>query len=174
MADAEKQRPTTYEKSLIRAFGLQSLEELDQLLAQPISQSAAERSGDPDEEYDLSDRMYEEEERQREAQRRSTDSLKSAATPANVQARPSRGTTRSVRKSIVNPFVAGVVAFLVSLVVLLIVVGPVTCSDGWHSPSIGRQGACSWHGCVDTTPQILVGVVSLFVGVLASELANRL
>ena len=22
------------------------------------------------------------------------------------------------------------------------------CRDGWHSPSIGQQGACSWHGGV--------------------------
>lgn len=28
------------------------------------------------------------------------------------------------------------------------------CADGWHSPSIGTQGACSWHG----------GVVSVYEG----------
>jgi hypothetical protein len=25
-----------------------------------------------------------------------------------------------------------------------------TCADGWQSPSIGKQGACSWHGGVVT------------------------
>lgn len=25
---------------------------------------------------------------------------------------------------------------------------PATCRDGWASPSIGRSGACSWHGGV--------------------------
>src|SRR5690606_35078339 len=25
-----------------------------------------------------------------------------------------------------------------------------TCRDGWHSPSIGRPGACSWHGGVQS------------------------
>jgi hypothetical protein len=26
--------------------------------------------------------------------------------------------------------------------------GPARCADGWNSPSIGKQGACSWHGGV--------------------------
>jgi hypothetical protein len=66
-----------------------------------------------------------------------------------------------------KPFVAGVLAFLVSLVVLLNLAGPLTCSDGWHSPSIGRQGSCSWHGGVDYTPRIFAFFVSMFVGILA-------
>ena len=27
--------------------------------------------------------------------------------------------------------------------------GPLKCADGWMSPSIGSQGACSWHGGVE-------------------------
>jgi hypothetical protein len=30
-----------------------------------------------------------------------------------------------------------------------------TCSDGWHSPSIGKRGACSHHGGVSDTPILL-------------------
>lgn len=44
--------------------------------------------------------------------------------------------------------------------------GPViiTCVDGWHSPSIGRQGACSHHGGVKPNPRsgwiFLISLVS--------------
>jgi len=34
--------------------------------------------------------------------------------------------------------------------------GPTTCRDGWHSPSIGHRGACSWHGGVDHSRDILI------------------
>ena len=30
----------------------------------------------------------------------------------------------------------------------LVRVDPYRCADGWHSPSIGKSGACSWHGGV--------------------------
>ena len=39
--------------------------------------------------------------------------------------------------------------------------GPVTCSDGYASPSIGRSGACSSHGGVDKTRDTLIAVLSL-------------
>ncbi len=45
------------------------------------------------------------------------------------------------------------------------IVGPVVCHDGWHSSSIGRQGACSHHGGVNRGPQDTVGVISFFTGV---------
>lgn len=32
--------------------------------------------------------------------------------------------------------------------------GPVTCRDGWQSPSIGRRGACSHHGGVDRSGRV--------------------
>lgn len=35
------------------------------------------------------------------------------------------------------------------------VFGPTLCRDGWHSASIGRQGACSHHGGVDRSKNIL-------------------
>ena len=51
-------------------MGLSVVSELDELLAQPISEYAASHSEPPDEEYDLADRMYEEADRQWDAQRR--------------------------------------------------------------------------------------------------------
>src|SRR5215472_3796835 len=39
--------------------------------------------------------------------------------------------------------------------------GPVKCSDGYASPSIGRSGACSSHGGVDRTRDALIAVLSL-------------
>src|ERR1700682_1064498 len=68
--------------------------------------------------------------------------------------------------------VIGLLTFLVSLTVMLKLVGPVTCFDGWHSPSIGRRGACSWHGGVDSTPQSLAFAASVFAGFLAYKLAT--
>lgn len=46
-------------------------------------------------------------------------------------------------------------------------VGPIRCEDGWHSPSIGRQGACSHHGGVDDSAQKLVGLVSTAISVVS-------
>ena len=61
---------TTLETSLMRGLGLKDVRELDQLLAQPISQEAASRSESPDEEYELAERMYEEGDRRRDAEKR--------------------------------------------------------------------------------------------------------
>ena len=48
-----------------------------------------------------------------------------------------------------KPLPASVVAFLACFIVVGTLMGPPACRDGWHSRSIGRQGACSWHGGVD-------------------------
>jgi len=45
-------------------------------------------------------------------------------------------------------WLAAIAVFLVSCNGLRMVVHT-TCGDGWHSPSIGRRGACSHHGGVD-------------------------
>lgn len=50
-----------------------------------------------------------------------------------------------------SPLGLAIVAFLAVFVggsVALNALIPTTCRDGWHSPSIGRKGACSWHGGV--------------------------
>lgn len=45
--------------------------------------------------------------------------------------------------------IAGWLVGLLLLVGLLSLIPPPTCRDGWRSPSIGRQGACSHHGGVE-------------------------
>lgn len=42
--------------------------------------------------------------------------------------------------------------------------GPVVCHDGWASPSIGMQGACSHHGGVDGRGWVLI--LSIFIAIL--------
>lgn len=37
------------------------------------------------------------------------------------------------------------------------------CKDGWKSPSIGRKGACSYHGGVDRSRQNLAFGFSIIV-----------
>jgi len=65
-----KPRDLNYtEKKLMLALGLKDVRQLDKLIAQPISQDAADNSQPPDEEYDLADRMYEEADRQWASQR---------------------------------------------------------------------------------------------------------
>jgi hypothetical protein len=39
--------------------------------------------------------------------------------------------------------------------------GPVKCSDGYASPSIGHSGACSSHGGVDKSRDTLIALLSL-------------
>jgi len=39
--------------------------------------------------------------------------------------------------------------------------GPVKCRDGYASSSIGRSGACSSHGGVDKSRDMLIAVLSL-------------
>jgi hypothetical protein len=66
----KKSELTSFEKSLMRGLGLKNVRQLDKLLAAPISQWAADHSEGPDEAYDLADRMYQEADRQWEAQKR--------------------------------------------------------------------------------------------------------
>lgn len=49
-----------------------------------------------------------------------------------------------------------------------------TCYDGWHSPSIGRMGACSHHGGVNSHNglMLLIVGVSLGAGFLTSNLLS--
>lgn len=43
-------------------------------------------------------------------------------------------------------------------------IGPLACNDGWVSPSLGTQGACSHHGGVNDFPIQLLFVVSVLLG----------
>lgn len=62
--------------------------------------------------------------------------------------------------------------FVIAYILLNNWAGPVTCKDGWASPSIGRQGACSWHGGVDRTRQNLAFWGSVILGFVAYGLIN--
>mgnify|MGYP000093517658 CR=1 FL=1 len=67
------------------------------------------------------------------------------------------------------PFIVGFITFLVLTFAGSAIVGPLTCNDGWQSPSIGKQGACSHHGGVNDLPKYLVMIVSVFGGVIVGS-----
>jgi len=76
-------------------------------------------------------------------------------------------------------FVIGFGAFVGLSVLAGQLLGPVTCRDGWASGSIGRQGACSWHGGVDRSRGALSFVFMVIGGVAGfgfygSKFADRL
>jgi hypothetical protein len=65
-----------------------------------------------------------------------------------------------------HPITVGFVVFVVTRVALSPFVGEQVCRDGWHSYSIGIQGACSWHGGVGGLDHgSWVFPLSLFAGI---------
>jgi hypothetical protein len=47
------------------------------------------------------------------------------------------------------------------------------CADDWFSPSIGRQGACSWHGGVSSVSrfaQLIIVAISLLVAFVSRSI----
>jgi hypothetical protein len=79
-----------------------------------------------------------------------------------------------MKRILQSPWTAGVAAFLLSLILLRSTFGGATCRDGWASPSIGRPGACSYHGGVDRSKGALIMVVSLGIGAAAGAwVGNR-
>jgi hypothetical protein len=66
------------------------------------------------------------------------------------------------------PFIVAIIFFVISLNVANAMFGPAKCRDGWASPSIGKQGACSSHGGVGGDPgpttAIIFGVFGWFLG----------
>jgi hypothetical protein len=68
--NGKKGEPSRFEKKLMLAMGPTSVDQLDELLAAPISPWAADHSESPDEEYALADRMNEEADRQMDVQNR--------------------------------------------------------------------------------------------------------
>lgn len=57
-----------------------------------------------------------------------------------------------------------ILLFALLFAAFMLLMGPLTCADGWGSSSIGRAGACSHHGGVSRWPS----VVALFVSAAAS------
>ena len=75
------------------------------------------------------------------------------------------------RKAAITGWVVGITM----CVVLLLLGGGGVCSDGWASPSIGRQGACSWHGGVSAAGAIYGTVVfwsSVYAGIFVARKLN--
>lgn len=70
------------------------------------------------------------------------------------------------------PFVVGGAAWFLTLIMLAPLNGAPRCRDGWASPSIGKSGACSWHGGVKRGGS-WIWIASLGVGV-ASGYATTL
>ena len=64
-----------------------------------------------------------------------------------------------------HPIVTAIVVFYVLRIAGSFFIGPTTCADGWHSPSIGRRGACSHHGGIGINGgAVLATIVSGAVG----------
>lgn len=55
----------------------------------------------------------------------------------------------------------GIIVFLGTMILLSILIGGAVCSDGWASASIGRQGACSSHGGIDRTVDVIKFLLSI-------------
>ncbi len=71
-------------------------------------------------------------------------------------------------KIVFNRWVIGIAVFVAVRMVLGEIFDlTIYCSDGWRSPSIGRSGACSYHGGVDASAFRLANLVSLVVGMAA-------
>jgi len=65
-----------------------------------------------------------------------------------------------------HPIGAGFATLVIAYNGFMSRVGPTRCEDGWASPSIGTQGACSWHGGVDNSP-----AVNAFMATVACTMA---
>ena len=57
------------------------------------------------------------------------------------------------------------VCTFVSVVIFAEDIYRTSCSDGWHSPSIGKRGACSWHGGV-VTRLTDYGIIVLVISII--------
>jgi hypothetical protein len=69
-------------------------------------------------------------------------------------------------------------ATLVGIATAILIIafsGPVTCRDGWQSPSIGRRGACSHHGGVGSGPMLpaLFGGGTVGYGIFLFRMRRR-
>ena len=72
-----------------------------------------------------------------------------------------------------TPFAVGLATFYTSLIALSLL-WPMACADGWLSSSIGRQGACSWHGGISLFSRFslyIVLPVSLALAFVSSRIA---
>lgn len=72
-----------------------------------------------------------------------------------------------------NPWILGIVAFFAMRWTLgeVFDLSPL-CNDGWRSTSIGKRGACSYHGGVDRSAMALANIVGLVAGVIVGVLTQ--
>lgn len=66
----------------------------------------------------------------------------------------------------------GLISGIAIYIIIRILLPDIVCVDGWGSPSIGRQGACSHHGGVDNSPLVYTLFFSLFVGFIIASYFN--
>ena len=72
-----------------------------------------------------------------------------------------------------RPTTIGVTVGITLFAFFIAIQGPASCRDGWHSPSIGRRGACSHHGGVASSPLLFELMLSILAGWAAGVLRNR-
>jgi len=63
-----------------------------------------------------------------------------------------------------KPSIAGICAGIAVFIFLAFLMPRTSCSDGWHSFSIGRQGACSHHGGVNDHSGLWILAFAVSVG----------
>lgn len=77
-----------------------------------------------------------------------------------------------------NPFAVGFAVLVLTAIAFRYMSGPPVCSDGWHSSSIGRSGACSHHGGVrhgwGGAVAVLLAVLSGFIRYVMNEDTNKI
>jgi hypothetical protein len=69
-----------------------------------------------------------------------------------------------------RPMPIGIAVGVALSIFFVSIQGPARCRDGWPSPSIGRQGACSHHGGVGTSPLLFDLLLSGLAGWAAAAL----
>lgn len=75
------------------------------------------------------------------------------------------GQRRGSSKISFLPVISGLLVYILTVVLFYRIIEPTVCVDGWPSPSIGKQGACSWHkGVAINWSSIFVELISLFMG----------
>ena len=72
-----------------------------------------------------------------------------------------------------RPILGGIISFIAVFITLSFLLPSATCQDGWKSGSIGRSGACSYHGGVDRSMSGMRFWLSLGVAIAAGFYIRR-
>ena len=79
-----------------------------------------------------------------------------------------------IKNRITIAVLVAIATFVLCLYIGKSIVGPTVCNDGWASPSLGKRGACSYHGGVNRTPTNLVMLFSLLISSVSGYQIHRL